>query len=95
VALENWAARWTATLKSSKWTKQHTKREGKTKQKQQRSKENTKTRRGEKERQSLSLIPDKVSQGGRENPTKEAAFKASLSKQARLLVYSICTLILF
>jgi hypothetical protein len=50
-----------------------TTKEEKTKQNLQRDKENTETRRGEKERQSLSLLPGKTAQGGREDPTKEAA----------------------
>ena len=87
MALENWRAGmttgwiagrttgWMATLKSSKQTRRPTKKERKTRQKQQGSKENTKTRRGEKERQSLSLLPGKAAQGGRESPTKEAAEK--------------------
>jgi hypothetical protein len=70
VVLENWmvgrTTGWTATLKT-------TKKERKTKQKQQGSKENTKMKRGEKERQSLSLLPGKAAQGSRESPTKEAA----------------------
>jgi hypothetical protein len=65
-----WTARRTATLKS-----RPTKKERKTKQKQQESKDNTKPRGGEKERQSLSLLLGKAAQGGRENPTKEVAEK--------------------
>jgi hypothetical protein len=52
-----------------------TKKERKTKQKQQESKENTEPKGGEKERQSLSLLPGKAAQGSRENPTKEVAEK--------------------
>jgi hypothetical protein len=65
-----WMAGKTTTLK-----RQPTKKERKTKQKQQGSKENTETRRGEKERQNLSLLLDKAAQGGRESPTKEVVEK--------------------
>jgi hypothetical protein len=69
-------AGWTETLKNNKQTRRATKRGKKTKQNLQRKKENTETRREkEKERQSLSLLPGKAAQGGREIPTKEAAEK--------------------
>jgi hypothetical protein len=38
--------------------------------KQQGSKEKTETRKGEKERQSLSFLPDKATQGGRRTPLR-------------------------
>ena len=73
-----WTTGRTAPLK-----RRPTKKERKTKQKQG-SKENKETRRGEKERQSLSLLPGKAAQGGRESPAKpliNSPNKALLSKQ--------------
>jgi hypothetical protein len=75
MAPENWAVMTTGwTSATMKRTRQPTKKERKTNQKQHGIDKNTETR-GEKERQSLSLLPGKAAQGGRKSPTKEAAGK--------------------
>jgi hypothetical protein len=60
-----------------------TKKERKTKQKQQRSKENTKTRRGKKEKQrAFPSSPAKLHKAEGRAPLRRL-FRASLSKQER------------